>query len=120
MADENTIGTFLARLVATGMDYLPDSRLPGKLAAIRFAGSLAGKRIIWDARIQAQGRHSTAPQFIEVADEGYPLRRVSIGLNVEVIDRQVVERTIIMMRKYKRLRVGRHEFGGAGRQPGGP
>jgi hypothetical protein len=116
MTDGMDIDTFIARLAATGTDYLLDSGLPGNIAELRFTGTLAGERIIWDARILAQGRRSTAPQFIEIAAEGYPLRRVTIGLNVDEIDVPVLQKTIIMLRKYRRLHVGRHEFGKPGRQ----
>lgn len=116
MTDGTDIDTFLARLAAAGTDYLLGSVLPGNCAELRFTGTLAGKRIIWDARILAQGRHSTAPQFIEIAAAGYPQRRVTIGLNVDEIDAPVLQKTIIMLRKYRRLHVGRHEFGRPGRQ----
>ena len=119
MADDSDIDTFSARLAASGKDYLLRSGLPGKSAELRFTGSLAGERIIWDARIQAQGRHSTAPQFIEVATAGYPLRRVTVGLNVDEIDTAVLHNTIIMLRKYRRLHVGRHEFAGPDRPADG-
>jgi hypothetical protein len=120
MTDTSAIDAFIAGLAAAGTDYLLYSGLPGKLAELRFAGTLAGERILWDARVLAQGRHSTARQFIEIAAAGYPLRRVAIGLNVDEIDAQVLQKTIIMMRNYRRLRAGRHEFGPPGRPAGGP
>ena len=39
------------------------------------------------------------------------MRSITIGLNVAAIDPPVLLKTTIMIRKYKRLRVGRHEFG---------
>ena len=36
--------------------------------------------------------------------------KIRIGLQLERIDPQVILKTIIMVRKYRRLRTGRHEF----------
>jgi hypothetical protein len=39
------------------------------------------------------------------------MRSITIGLNVTAIDPPVLLKTTIMIRKYKRLHAGRHEFG---------
>ncbi len=48
--------------------------------------------------------------FIEIADSGgqvYPLR---VGLDLDIIDEPAIRKTIIMIRNYKRLAIGRLEF----------
>jgi hypothetical protein len=80
-------------------------------AHIRFTGSFEGSDITWDAWLLAQGVGSSARQFIDIARSGYPLRRITIGINVAAIDQAVLLKTIIMIRNYRRLHVGRHEFG---------
>ena len=49
--------------------------------------------------------------FIEIieADEG--IYSLNVGLDLKTIDEAVIKKTIIMIRNYKRLRIGRIEFG---------
>lgn len=37
--------------------------------------------------------------------------QLEVGLNVKQIDKAVIERTIIMIRQYRRLQSGCHEYG---------
>ena len=94
----------------------------GNSARIRFLGMFEDSPVIWDATVRAlargrpeQGCVNAAPQrqYLEIAPQGLPLRRITVGLNVTAIDPPVLLKTIIMVRKYKRLHSGRHEFGAA-------
>ena len=86
---------------------------------IRFSGPFQGEPIIWDAYLQTLSyyvsKHSlpshSARQFIEVGDSGERGRLIRIGLNLPRIDEPVVLKSLIMVRQYKRLAPGRHEFG---------
>ena len=91
---------------------------------IRFAGPFQGRQVIWDARIvtlehECRDRQSARPpadrpglrQFIDVGSAGEGVRHLRIGLNVERIDEPVILKTIIMIRQYKRLHEGCHEYG---------
>ena len=91
---------------------------------IRFQGKFAGKRVNWNAMImtlahvcreQPKGAHKDKTaglrQFIEVGETTGDRRDLVVGLNVSCIDEQVIRKTIIMIRQYKRLREGRHEYG---------
>lgn len=90
-------------------------------AQIRFTGSFEGRPVIWDATIMTLGhRHATGSgderahpdsQFIEIDEGDGDIRKIRIGLQLKCIDEQAILKTIIMIRKYKRLRTGRHEFG---------
>lgn len=114
-------------LASTGLPYRALSPLGGTLAQVRFLGVFQGQTVAWDAEIltlqaydQQQMRHTPTPmqartwcQFIEIgapAEQGMPLR---VGLAVPLIDAATVLCTIVMIRNYKRLRPGRHEFGDA-------
>ena len=73
--------------------------------------------MVWNASIftldEYAKHHAVAAdpmQFIEIRLEN-GVYFIEVGLNVAQIDHAVVERTIIMIRNYKRLRVGRHEYG---------
>jgi hypothetical protein len=93
---------------------------------IRFQGPFQGKEVTWDARIvtlehEHRARQSLRRpasyrelrQFIDVGESDNGIRMLRIGLNIERIDESVILKTIIMVRQYKRLREGRHEFGEA-------
>ena len=91
---------------------------------IHFTGPFQGRQVIWDARIvtlehECRGRQSVRPsgdgpglrQFIEVGSADDGTRMLRIGLNVERIDEPVILKAIIMIRQYKRLHEGCHEYG---------
>ena len=107
----------LQRLQSTDEGYLLESELPATMIELKFCGPFEGHEVVWNARLTTVEAYSrTNPvaddpmQFIEIEkhDGAY---RIIIALNIDVIDQAVIERTIIMIRKYKRLRLGRHEYG---------
>lgn len=98
---------FSSSLAERGLEYQLVSRSGRGKVHIRFTGRFGGSPVIWDATICAQ----EFPRYIEVAENGYPVRRIAIGLNIAEIDHAAILRTMIMIRKYKRLHAGRHEFG---------
>jgi hypothetical protein len=92
---------------------------------LRFVGPFEGRPIVWDATFMtldaayrqwlAEG-HAPSPgaglkQFIEIGAEGPEGRRLSVGLKLPAIDEPTVWKTLTMLRNYKRLRMGRHEWG---------
>ena len=114
-----------AYLASAGLPYRALSPLGGTCVQVCFLGVFQGQSVAWDAEIltleeydQRQGRHAPTPapvrtwrQFIEIgmhAQQGVALR---VGLAVPRIDAATVLRTMVMIRNYKRLRPGRHEFG---------
>lgn len=91
---------------------------------VHFTGPFQGRQIVWDARIvtleyvshelqsgQSPGDRPGQRQFIEVGNAANGTRMLRIGLNVERIDEPVILKTIIMIRQYKRLHEGCHEYG---------
>lgn len=89
-------------------------------ARIRFTGPFEGRRVAWDATVATLGawarrypaRRALRP-FIHVGADGPRGVALSVGLNVPAIDTPVLRKTVIMIRNYRRLRRGRHEFGEA-------
>lgn len=107
---------FSQQLDASGSDYLlvAEDR-ERRCVDIRFMGPFQGKDVIWNVRLLALGSSPdntvTQKQFIEVRPRDtfdYDLR---VGLAVPDIDRATILKAIIMIRKYKRLHIGYHEFG---------
>lgn len=94
-----------------------------EICHIRFQGNFKGLDMIWDAEIgtlayylkcvkQTDNAGHPMRQFIEVGDPTTYGRFVRIGLNVPRINEQTIKKTIIMLRQYKLLTYGRHEYGG--------
>lgn len=106
-----------AQLKTQGKEYLLMSELPALKVYLQVEGVFAGELVVWNMCIRTIEEYSKnnsitddPQQFINIEqkDETY---HIEIGLNVKLIDQPVVERTIIMIRKYKRLFLGRHEYG---------
>ena len=86
-----------------------------------FAGRFQDREVIWDATLLtlAHYHHEQAPvaqaversPFLEIGAETSKGRALCVALDIEQIDEPAILRTIIMIRQYKRLREGRHEFG---------
>lgn len=110
---------FVQQLASRGQQYELLSTLPAQTCHFRFNGPFQGTDIIWDAYLQTLfyyvNNHpenlQSSRQFIEVGDSAESGRLIQIGLNLPVIDETVITKTLIMIRQYKRLAPGRHEFG---------
>lgn len=96
--------------------------LPAAVVHLRFTGPFEHKIIIWDAQIATlayyltEQRRSTSDcktlrPFIEVGNVSALGRHLQIGLNVTTIDDATILKSMIMIRQYKRLQFGRHEYG---------
>ncbi len=88
-----------------------------------FEGAFEAREVIWHchlstlASIARRSQQRRLRQFIEIlpltgtiANEK-PTLTIMVGLNVTGIDSAVIEKTTIMIRNYKRLHYGRHEYG---------
>ncbi len=104
-------------LLECKQDYLLESDLPVAKAYLKFIGMFHGELVVWNACIRTIDDYA---QHYKVADD--PLQFIEIGvdndvcflqvgLNIPIIDKAALERTILMIRKYKRLQQGRHEYG---------
>ncbi|MGA7799619.1 MAG: hypothetical protein WCC36_02315 [Gammaproteobacteria bacterium] len=94
---------------------LPDSR-----ARIRFSGVFQGREVLWDMRLYTLRRYAqehpgqepgTLRAFIDIAPDEDGQYRLEVGLDVPVIDEPTVRKAVLMIRNYRRLRLGRHEWG---------
>jgi len=90
-------------------------------ARFTFTGRFQNQDIVWDATLFTLARyHTEQPKsahptvrtaFMEIGDETACGRAIRVALDIPHIDDAAMLRTIIMIRHYKRLRPGRHEFG---------
>jgi hypothetical protein len=104
-------------------DFICTTDLPASTAAVAFIGHFQGQTVLWQMTLatlqhyrQTQSAAAANPNcfskpFIDILpgqQGGFPLH---VGLELEVIDEAVIKKTIIMLRNYKRLAIGRMEFG---------
>jgi hypothetical protein len=118
--DPTIFGEYLRR---TGQAFVLLGELQDQCARVRFSGRFEAAEVVWDCEFvtlrsewQRQGAGSRDEvdglrSFIDIgapAERGVPVR---VGLDVARIDRPAILKMMVMMRNYKRLRRGRHEFG---------
>lgn len=100
-------------------DILSEAELLGPLGEstlqLRFHGPFEGRSVTWDATFctltACQLAHHPQQNFIEIGEEHAQGMSLTVGLNVSAIDAPTVRKTMMMIRQYKRLARGRHEFG---------
>ena len=110
----------------TGCEYTALSPLGGQTAHIHFSGRFHGQKVIWDTHIitlqecyrqairadnLAKDETVTLFQYIEIEHKGPTEMILNIGIDVPLIDAPTVFKSMIMIHNYKRLRIGRHEYG---------
>lgn len=108
----DALAAFRTELAVCGGDYLCEDALGGHHVRLRFSGRFEGEDVVWDAELVALA--ATADMPVQYLDIGVPGSRgvpIRIGLAVPAIDRATLLKAIMMVRNYKRLRRGRHEFG---------
>lgn len=92
------------------MDTIGGSRL-----RLRFQGPFEGNTVTWDATFIALTANQETPpypgNFIDIGETGAEGIRLTVGLSVPCIDLPTVRKAMMMIRQYKRLRRGRHEYG---------
>jgi hypothetical protein len=109
------------QLAARNLDYLCSPEPPGDAISVRFIGRFDGEEIVWNMTLRtlghwqrSQGRTESEParQFMQIDRDADGSLRIEVALAVTTIDQPAIRKTIVMIRNYKRLRVGRHEWGG--------
>jgi hypothetical protein len=78
---------------------------------VAFRGPFLGQDTLWKATLLTIPRTATGSAYIEIGELTPEGRALTVGLDLPAIDEPVILRTIVMIRQYKRLRGGRHDFG---------
>lgn len=100
----------------TGSEFRLVQRYSEQKVHLEFSGLFNGAETLWDTEIQTLANFcretgkAGSRQFIDIRREK-DCYRLAIGLNVAEISEEVIKKSIIMIRKYKRLHEGRHEYG---------
>lgn len=96
-------------------------------ARFAFSGIYENREVVWDAALLTLAHYNAIQvslrqpiqriAFMEIGDETRHGRAIEVVLDIPHIDEPAILSTIIMIRNYKRLRHGRHEFVEAGAFP---
>jgi hypothetical protein len=78
-------------------------------ARLRFIGPFEGAQVVWEARVRRVGAGES--RHIAVGARNADAVALEIGLDVAAVDEPTLRKTVVMVRQWKRLRAGRHEFG---------
>ena len=112
-------------LLACAQDYVLVEQPDDQRAHVRFLGRFQGLPVVWDCEFvtlsaeyadQLRQGADAVPRlrnFIDIGGVTARGRRLRVGLSLSCIDRPAIEKMLIMIRNYKRLSPGRHEYGEA-------
>lgn len=114
----NQVEQLRAALAAKGEDFALLSGLPDTWAHVQFIGRFEGREVAWDMRLYTLARYQQERDdlpaasaaslrglmHIELVSES--LCQLEVALKVAAIDASTILKTIVMMRNYRRLRVG--------------
>jgi hypothetical protein len=81
----------------------------GPQVQLRFTGPFEGRTVTWDAVFRTVGENQ--PNAIEIGIEGPHGFPLTVTLALPRFDLPAIRKAVIMIRQYKRLHYGRHEFG---------
>jgi hypothetical protein len=116
---------FRSQLQAGCKDFICASSLPDLCVTVSFLGVFKGETVLWqmtlatlqywmsrDSKVATVANSDlfNAP-FIEIAEGEMGIYQIGVGLELDFIDEAVIKKTIIMIRNYKRLALGRSGFG---------
>jgi len=117
------VAVFSRYMNETGRAFLLLSAPGGQSAHVRFTGCFEDREVVWDCRFvtlvfQAEQRSEpieaglteTQPCFIDIGQPGNRGVPLCVCLNLPCIDIPSIRKMIIMIRNYRCLRRGRHEF----------
>ena len=119
--EESPVAVLSSLLAQTSSDYLCASALPDTAVFVQFLGPFQNRMVAWDATLYTLTRYyqdhpaenistlqlCASRPFIEITPAAAGRYSHKVGHNLPTLDAPVIKKTIIMIRNYKRLRLGR-------------
>ena len=101
------------------MSYKLIQQTDSQLAHLQFEGTFQQKPVTWDTHFytlqgyQSKNKNASpiTKQFIEIEPIDSDSLKLTIALKVPEINHQNIEKMMIMVKQYKNLALGRHEYG---------
>jgi len=121
----NTVEQLRTVLMEKAADYLLLSSLPSSCAHVKFIGRFEDQEVLWDMHLYTLERYAQASDsakmqispdsrgLMQIATEETQVFQLSVALRVPVIDAPTIQKTILMMRNYRKLAIGVHIWGDA-------
>ena len=104
------LSEFRTQLKKADVDFLMVEALQPECAHFRFTGFFQGREVIWDAELVPLRNTNQSRQSVQVGEEDSADIPLKIVLDLPRITEPDILKSIIMIRNYKRLRAGRHEW----------
>ena len=88
-------------------------------AHMKFDGPFQGKTVTWDTHFYTLEGYSTekniknidAKQFLNIKAINTDTMELTVALNIPEINNPNIQKMMIMIKQYKNLSIGRHEYG---------
>ncbi|MDH5472608.1 MAG: hypothetical protein OEY61_07115 [Gammaproteobacteria bacterium] len=116
------VNDFEVQLQGLDSDYLLVNRSSDQQVNIKFLGKFKQQPVVWDAHIRTlsdyhkyefknlSAENITLRQIIEIEKKNN-YYKINLMLFLKKIDDSAIQKAIIMVRNYKNLHIGRHEYG---------
>lgn len=101
------------------MSYKLIQQTDSQLAHIQFEGLFQGETVTWDTHFftlngyfaQEEDNNKIQKQFIDIELIDSNNLKLTIALKIAEINHQNIQKMMIMVKQYKNLSLGRHEYG---------
>lgn len=101
------------------MSYKLINQTDTQLAHIQFKGPFQGKTVTWDTHFftlngyvaHTKNKDEMLKQFIMIESIEDGLLKLTVALKIPEINHQNIQKMMIMVKQYRNLSLGRHEYG---------
>lgn len=100
------------------MQYTLIEQFNPQHAHIYFEGQFKGKKVTWNTQIftiqefmKTENSATNGKQIIDIQPAEANILKLTVALNVQKISEPEIQKMMIMIRQYKNLALGRHQFG---------
>ena len=101
------------------MSYKLIQQTDSQIAHIQFEGLFQGETVTWDThfftlngyKAQQEDNNKIQKQFIDIEPIDSNNLKLTIALKIAEINHQNIQKMMIMVKQYKNLSLGRHEYG---------
>jgi len=101
------------------MSYVLIKKYDNQHAHIKFAGSFQNQAVTWDTQFftlegynaQESIENKSLKQFLHIEADKNDVFKLTIVLKIPEITEPNIQKMMIMVKQYKKLTLGRHEYG---------